>query len=123
MKKFLLVEDAHDLIEFLQELFKESLMEERHHSFSLDVAMSKEDALTFLQKNSYDYVILDIILPDSNDNSLAEYIISTQPQAVVSIFSGSDFDPNIFYKIGIKHCYKKPVDTRKVIDVGLKTLE
>ena len=56
MQKILVVEDDRDIQELLQEFLKEA-------GYMIDVAVDGVEAITMFNTNSYDLILLDIMLP------------------------------------------------------------
>jgi two-component system invasion response regulator UvrY len=84
MKKFLLVDD-HVVVRsgikiLLEDLYKPS---EIHEAMNGDTAIEK------LKENSYDLILLDIQMPNTDTLGLMEYIRITYPEAKVLMFSMS----------------------------------
>lgn len=84
MKKFLLVDD-HVVVRsgikiLLEDLYKPSEIHE---------AMNGETAIEKLKANSYDLILLDIQMPNTDTLGLMEYIRITYPEAKVLMFSMS----------------------------------
>ena len=75
-QKILIVDDDPVVLKSLQDLLS-------FLGFSPDVAIGGQEAIVFLDQNSYDLVLLD--LPDSEEQ-LAELLASTQPQRIYAHF-------------------------------------
>ena len=113
--KLLLVEDNEIIIKGL----KYTLEQE---NYEIDIVKSKEDAEDFLDKNEYDLVILDIMLPDGNGYDLCKYIKKEKEYPVIfltakdeekDVVLGFDLGADDYiikpFRINIKNseCFKK----------------
>lgn len=67
MQKILVVEDDRDIQELLQEFLKEA-------GYMIDVAVDGVEAITMFNTNSYDLILLDIMLPKITGYSVCELI-------------------------------------------------
>ena len=82
MKKFLIVDD-HEIVrkgikQVLSELYFPCTIQEAHN---------EETALQQLKEETFQLVLLDVQLPDSNSLNLVEFVRKQQPEAKVLIFS------------------------------------
>ncbi len=83
MYKILIVEDEEDEASAMKELLE-------HNGFKADVSFNVDQAISKIKKNSYDLVLLDIILPLKLGNELLKFLKKeriTTPVIVVTAIS------------------------------------
>ncbi len=82
-------------------------------------AASGIEAMKNLHTHKPDVILLDIVLPDSNDLELLESIIAASPQAAVVLCSAIGQEDVIrkALDIGAKAFLQKPFNPEKVIQV------
>ena len=82
MQKILVVEDDRDIQELLQEFLKEA-------GYMIDVAVDGVEAITMFNTNSYDLILLDIMLPKITGYSVCE-LIRKQSQIPIIMLTALD---------------------------------
>ena len=82
MQKILVVEDDRDIQELLQEFLKEA-------GYMIDVAVDGVEAITMFNTNSYDLILLDIMLPKITRYSVCE-LIRKQSQIPIIMLTALD---------------------------------
>ncbi|MBI5485229.1 MAG: response regulator [Deltaproteobacteria bacterium] len=82
-------------------------------------AASGIEAMKNLHTHKPDLILLDIVLPDSNDLELLESIVAARPQAAVVLCSAIGQEDVIrkALDIGAKAFLQKPFNPEKVIQV------
>jgi len=88
MKKILLVEDEVNVISFI----KKGLTEE---NFEVSVALSGETGLEMAFANSYDLIILDIMLPGKNGLDVCKELRNKQVQTPILFLTALNTSDNI----------------------------
>ena len=107
--KLLLVEDNEIIIKGL----KYTLEQE---NYEIDIVKSKEDAEDFLDKNEYDLVILDIMLPDGNGYDLCKYIKKEKEYPVIFLTAkDEEKDVVLGFDLGADDYIIKPFRNRELI--------
>lgn len=97
-KRILLIEDD----EFLRDIYKRSLTQE---GFLVDVFTKGLEGLAALEKNDYQLVLLDIMLPDTNGLEVLKKIKSSGKSSVPVVFLtnlGQEAIMDEGYKLGAK---------------------
>jgi DNA-binding response OmpR family regulator len=79
--KILFVEDE----KVLRDTLEEALIDNK---FEVQTAINGEEALKFIEKNEYDLVLLDIILPKENGFEVLKKINKTIPVILLTNLSG-----------------------------------
>ena len=116
MQKILVVEDDRDIQELLQEFLKEA-------GYMIDVAVDGVEAITMFNTNSYDLILLDIMLPKVNGFEILEYI---EPRKIPVIFltaKNSVEDKVRGLRMGAEDYIVKPFETTELlarVDVVLR---
>nr|WP_281358646.1 response regulator [Alteromonas ponticola] len=101
-KKILVVEDDYDASELMQLLLT-------HQGHDVLVAHTGNEAVQSLKESSFDYVLLDLTLPDTDGYSLAEEIKTFQGDICIVIVSGYEPDKERMSQLGIEEALIKPV--------------
>ena len=65
----LVVEDNEQIIEALEFLLEKQ-------GYNADIVKSKKDAITYIEKQNYDLVLLDVQLPDGTGFEICKYIVN-----------------------------------------------
>jgi CheY-like chemotaxis protein len=77
---------------------------------NIDTAQDGEEAISKLEKNTYDIVLLDLKMPKKTGFEVAEYINSKKLNCKITVISASvlDKDRNRCKDLGIKYFFLKP---------------
>ena len=109
MIKILVVEDDITIVKKLSEL----LMQE---GFSVSSVLNCRDAESILEKEQFDLVLLDVLLPDGNGFSLCKRIKSITDSPVIFLTASSDeFSVVTGLDIGADDYIEKPYRPRELI--------
>jgi DNA-binding response OmpR family regulator len=79
-KRILIVEDEVDIITLIQNRLNTDL-------FTIDSALDGQEAMDYLLSQTYDLVLLDIMLPKVNGLEICRYIHKYHPKAFIFIMS------------------------------------
>nr|WP_269468546.1 response regulator [Alteromonas sp. ASW11-130] len=109
-KKVLVVEDDFDASELMQLLLT-------HQGHDVMIANSGEEAVKTLQESSFDYVLLDLTLPDTDGYTLAKKIKTLQGDICIVIVSGYEPDHEKMSELGIEEAMIKPVSKEMLADL------
>ncbi|MCW8108252.1 response regulator [Alteromonas ponticola] len=101
-KKILVVEDDFDASELMQLLLT-------HQGHDVMIAHNGKEAVQCLKESSFDYVLLDLTLPDTDGYALAEDIKTYQGDIRIVIVSGYEPDHDKMSELGIEEALVKPV--------------
>ena len=118
MKKILVIEDEKRIAELLHKGLSEL-------GFDIDISLDGATARTNIDQNSYDLIITDIILPDSNGFELTRIIKDKNPSLPVIMLTalGDTDDKLVGFDAGADDYMVKPFDLRELnarINVLLK---
>lgn len=115
--KILVVDDE----EGTRELFNIVLSDERYH---VTLAKNGDEALTLFKAGSFDLVISDIIMPDTDGLQLLQEIRKTGPTVDVIITTGlGQVDAYIkAMSLGAVEYLNKPIDIRELKGIVQKIL-
>lgn len=114
MKKILIIEDDIDIHNVIEELLKE-------HNYMTYNAYSGTEALLLLEKEKYDLILLDLMLPAISGEEIITKVNNT-PIIVISAKSSSDNKVNCLMA-GANDYITKPFDSNELlarIDVQLR---
>lgn len=101
-KRILLVEDDNDINQLI-----ESQLKQDH--YSVDSARDGEEALALFQKEKFDLILLDLMLPKVNGMELLKHIRETSKVPVLIISAkGSDLDKAMGLGFGADDYISKP---------------
>lgn len=109
LKKILLIEDNQDICQMLSDAFSEA-------GYFLTVSYSGTDGLNRFDKQKFDLVLLDIMLPYKSGDEVLRAIreVSNVPVIIISAkdMVGTKID---FFKLGADDYVTKPFDLNEVI--------
>jgi len=110
MAKILLCEDEENIVSFL-------LTELQYEGFSVDVAYDGDTALQLLgESQSYDLILLDIMLPVKNGLECLREIRKTSAVPVIILTARKEvYDKVAFLNAGADDYITKPFDTLELI--------
>ena len=108
--KILIVEDEVKVVDFI----KKGLIEE---GFEVDAAYNGIEALQFLNKNKYDVVILDIMLPEMDGNEVLKTMRERGDETPVIMLTAKDEleDKVKSFKIGCDDYITKPFSFEELL--------
>lgn len=109
MSKILLVEDNETIILGLEYLFKEE-------KFDLKVATNKKEAISIVEKEDFDLVLLDVMLPDGNGFEIGKYIKKNFEIPIIFL-TAKDEEKDVVYglELGADDYIIKPFRNRELI--------
>lgn len=107
--KILVVDDE----EMIREVIKEYCLEE---GFMVDEACNGMDALELLNKNNYDLMVLDIMMPKMDGFTLLEELdIKRRIPTIVLSARSEEFDKLLGFGLGIDDYLTKPFSPKELI--------
>ena len=109
MSKILLVEDNETIILGLEYLFKEE-------SFEFNIVTNKKDAVSIIEKEQFDLILLDIMLPDGNGFEIGKYI-KKKFETPIIFLTAKDEEKDVVYglELGADDYIIKPFRNRELI--------
>ena len=109
-ERILVVDDDEALLEILQKGL--SL-----HGYSCEATRSAASALELLEKNSFDIMIADIIMPDMNGLELTERVKRIRPEMTIVVITGhiEDFPYDRAIEAGASDFIKKPFTIKELL--------
>lgn len=109
MIKILIVEDDRVIVKNLSEVL-------RNEGFEADYALGYNSALEKIETESYDLILLDVLLPDGNGFSLCKKIKSISDCPVIFLTASADeFSVVTGLDIGADDYIEKPYRPRELI--------
>jgi signal transduction histidine kinase/CheY-like chemotaxis protein len=116
----LVVDDERNFLNSIQLLLEDN-------GYAVDLAQTGSDAFRFLQENSYQAVLLDLLLPDIEGIELAEFLTQHFPDTAVVILTGhASMDSAIrALRYGVIDYLLKPCKPElllKIIARGIETI-
>jgi len=121
MKKILLVDDIEFNLEFEIKLIK-SIVDDIEVDIDIDTANSVEDALSLINSNSYDAMIIDMHLPDGSGLDIAKIAREKSADtniAALTIYPSQYEDKKEYFDMFLK----KPIMLDSYKDNFLKLLK
>ncbi len=106
MKKILIIEDDISIHKCLEELL-------RKENYIISNAYSGTEALMLLEKENYDLILLDLMLPGANGEEIIEKVKET-PIIVISAKISSDDKVNCLLS-GASDYVTKPFDSKELL--------
>ena len=109
--KILLIEDELDLVEVTKMRLKKS-------GYEVISALSGEDAFAFLQKDTADLILLDLLLPDMRGEEICKKLkCDDRLKAIpVILFSASASDiPKVAKEVGADDYVTKPFEPEDLL--------
>ncbi len=110
--KILVVDDNVDLAEAIADLLD-------IHGYDVDIAFNSRDAIKKYKEDSYDMVLMDIMLPDKNGVDSFIEIKKSNPGAKVAVMTGYK-DTKLIDKAvanGVHNVFYKPFNIPKLLNV------
>lgn len=109
MNKILLVEDDKEIIENLSEFL-------RHEGFDVKNATGQTSAIDLLKENTFDLVLLDVMLADGNGFTTCSAIKSEYNLPVIFLTaSGDEYSTVTGFELGADDYISKPFRPRELI--------
>lgn len=109
MNKLLVVEDDSDIGEMMRELLT-------RHGYKIDNAYSGTEALFWIEKEKYDLVILDLMLPGMSGEEVLQVIRGKCDIPVIAVSAKDDKDTRLsLLKAGADDYITKPFDTDELL--------
>jgi DNA-binding NarL/FixJ family response regulator len=84
--KRILIADDHSIVRYGLNIF----LSKQYKDYVVDEAWDAETVMKQMKKNEYELVLLDLIMPDSDPNTLLHWIRNFYPKSKVLILSTSD---------------------------------
>lgn len=109
MNKILLIEDNETIILGLEYLFKEEKL-------NLKIATNKKDAILTIEKEQFDLILLDIMLPDGNGFEIGKYVKKNFETPIIFL-TAKDEEKDVVYglELGADDYIIKPFRNRELI--------
>ena len=108
MNKILIVEDEISISDLIK-------IELETKGYRLDVASDGEEASNYIEKNKYDLILLDIMIPKIDGYELLEYIKQISDTPVIFITAKSKLDDKIKgLNLGADDYITKPFEIREL---------
>lgn len=109
MSKILLVEDNETIILGLEYLLKEE-------NFDINVANNKKETISKIEKEKFDLVLLDVMLPDGNGFEIGKYIKKNFETPIIFL-TAKDEEKDVVYglELGADDYIIKPFRNRELI--------
>lgn len=109
MNKILLIEDNETIILGLEYLFKEEKL-------NLKIATNKKDAILAIEKEQFDLILLDIMLPDGNGFEIGKYVKKNFETPIIFL-TAKDEEKDVVYglELGADDYIIKPFRNRELI--------
>ena len=115
MKRILVVDDEPQIVQLLQNLLE-------HNGFQVEEAANGEDALKLNQKQNFDLVVTDIIMPGKEGIQTIQEIRKINPRLKIIAISGGGHSASSVYldmaeKMGANITIAKPFDLNYFLNI------
>ena len=105
----LVVEDEGNMRELLRLYFEKE-------NFIMDEAVNGKEALEIFDKNTYDLIILDVMLPELDGWTVCRKIRQTSKIPIIMVTArGEEFDRLFGFELGVDDYIVKPFSPRELI--------
>ncbi len=109
MNKILIIEDDKNIQRLLT-------LELRHKNYSVDSAYNGEQGIEMFSKNTYNLVLLDLMLPKLDGLDVAREIRKTSDTPIIMVSAkDSEFDKVIGLELGADDYVTKPFSNRELL--------
>ena len=81
----------------------------RTEGYEVNEASSGKEAIEILEKDEFDLVLADVVMPELNGLSLLRHLRSIAPRILVVLMSGYSLDPQQILKEGATDFITKPL--------------
>jgi CheY-like chemotaxis protein len=107
--KILVVDDEHDVRMTVKQVLEKA-------KYNVTAVESGAKALTLLEKQRFDLVLLDVLMPDMSGDELAKKIrkksrTKNQKIAFLTVLASEDYKKNIVKKTGAIDYIRKPIES------------
>jgi two-component system invasion response regulator UvrY len=111
MKRILLADD-HEIVRFGMRI----MLGDSFPGYIIDEAFDGESVISQVKNNSYDLLLLDMVMPDTDSNSLLQYLKNSHPKTKVLILSVNDetFFGTRAIELGAKGYLKKDASKEEI---------
>ena len=108
--RILLAEDEQDMSRVLAAIFK-------HEGYDIDVAANGQEAVNLAEANSYDCMIMDVMMPNLDGFSAVKEIKKKDPNVPVIMLSalGEEYDKIHGFDVGVDDYVVKPFSTKELM--------
>jgi CheY-like chemotaxis protein len=113
----LIVDDDPDVCHNMSDIFSDL-------GFSAEAALEGDSALRMVEKQAYDFVLLDLNMPGIDGIALCREILRLRPATVALLITGypEHVQPKEARAAGLRHVVPKPVDVPRLLSQIKETL-
>ena len=109
MAYLLAVDDERDIVELISRFAE-------HEGHTVDTAGSGAEALSLCQRNDYDLIILDIMMPEMDGFTACKEIRKQKQTPVIMLSAlGTEYDKLMGFELGIDDYVVKPFSPRELM--------
>lgn len=109
MAHLLVVDDEKDIVELISRFAE-------HEGHTADTAEDGETAVSLCQRNDYDLIILDIMLPEMDGFTVCKRIRESKNTPVIMLSAlGAEYDKLMGFELGIDDYVVKPFSPRELM--------
>jgi two-component system, OmpR family, response regulator len=95
----------------------------RTEGYEVNEASSGKEAIEILEKDEFDLVLADVVMPELNGLSLLRHLRSIAPEILVVLMSGHSLDPQQILKEGATDFITKPLKLDELLSKVRLALE
>ena len=109
MAYLLAVDDERDIVELISRFAE-------HEGHTVDTADNGAEALSLCQRNDYDLIILDIMMPEMDGFTVCKKIREEKKTPVIMLSAlGTEYDKLMGFELGIDDYVVKPFSPRELM--------
>ena len=109
MAYLLAVDDEKDIVELISRFAE-------HAGYTVDAAYNGAEALRLCQRNDYDLIILDIMMPEMDGFTVCKKLRETKQTPVIMLSAlGAEYDKLMGFELGIDDYVVKPFSPRELM--------
>ena len=109
MARLLAVDDERDILELISRFAE-------HEGHTIDTAGSGAEAVRLCQKNDYDLIILDIMMPEMDGFTVCKEIRARGQTPIIMLSAlGTEYDKLMGFELGVDDYVAKPFSPRELM--------
>ena len=109
MARLLAVDDERDILELISRFAE-------HEGHTIDTACSGAEAVRLCQKNDYDLIILDIMMPEMDGFTVCKEIRARGQTPIIMLSAlGTEYDKLMGFELGVDDYVAKPFSPRELM--------
>lgn len=109
MARILITDDETDIVQLISRYAE-------HEGYSVDTAVSGKEAVQLCEQNSYDVIIMDIMMPDMDGYTASREIRKHKDIPIIMLSAlGTEYDKLMGFELGIDDYVVKPFSPKELM--------